>query len=116
MAYELLVGDLSHTSPRSINRAVLEPLIARFLIEDIDPELSKNPQIAIEEASNFLSSVQLRTGILVELGPDEFSFAHPTFGEYLAACFIHHNRIIFGGVDGLWDEMKGPAVVQKCKK
>jgi hypothetical protein len=106
IAYEFLIGSQGDAVPRSMNRAVLEPLIAKFIIEDIDPELSKRPQIAIEEAKNFLRSVQQRTGILVEIGLDEFSFAHPTFGEYLAACFIHHNRIIFGGVDGIWEEMR----------
>ena len=43
---------------------------------------------AQELVNDFLEMIRSRAGLLVELGPDRFGFAHKTFQEYFAARWI----------------------------
>jgi hypothetical protein len=42
----------------------------------------------------FLETIKLRAGLLVELAPDKFGFAHKTFQEYFAARWIANEAIL----------------------
>jgi len=42
----------------------------------------------------FLETIRLRAGLLVELAPDKFGFAHKTFQEYFAARWIANEAIL----------------------
>ncbi|OMI36780.1 NACHT domain-containing protein [Streptomyces sparsogenes] len=78
---ELAYGMMVHHT-RSL--PVGGPLATDLLLPALAREL---PGVS---ADAFLTSVA-RTGLLVEREPGQFSFAHQTFQEYLAASHIHRN-------------------------
>ncbi len=57
--------------------------INQWLIEAIAKE--RGQAEAQEVADHFLDYVAKRSGLLVPVGPEKFSFAHLTFQEYFAA-------------------------------
>jgi len=57
--------------------------IKRWLTEAIAKERGQTE--ALELADHFLDYVAKRSGLLVPVGPEKFSFAHLTFQEYFAA-------------------------------
>ncbi len=61
--------------------------------------------------SEFLRNVDQQSGLLLEVGPGKYSFAHLTFQEYLASSFIIADRTgelqtaLIGQIgEGWWDE------------
>ncbi|MFH8452826.1 NACHT domain-containing protein [Streptomyces fungicidicus] len=92
---ELAYGMMVHQT-RSIAVA------GRLATDLLTPALVR--ELPGESADAFLTSVA-RTGLLVEREPGQFSFAHQTFQEYLAASHIHQHemsRILAGRIGEAW--------------
>ena len=49
---------------------------------------------AQELVNDFLETMRTRAGLLVEMGPDRFGFAHKTFQEYFAARWLANEMIL----------------------
>ena len=68
-------------------------IVPRWWLSDhvslfLQTELSFSPDDARAEADALLWSLQARTGVLVERGPDRYAFGHLAFQEYFAARAI----------------------------
>ena len=59
-----------------------------------------------DEAADFLSFVRQKAGLLVEAGPELYSFVHLTFQEYLAARHIITRSEARGGDTFVWQVLK----------
>jgi hypothetical protein len=71
--------------------------VEKFREEDADPE---------DLADEFLDFVKKRAGLLIEIGDNQYSFAHLTFQEYLASsCILTRGEV--RGVESIWNTIKG---------
>ncbi len=101
LAYEL------HSSKQSgevqwVKVGDLERILTRFLTENRRLGFTDDPDGARAAARNYIRLARERIGLLVEVGDGVFSFPHPTFQEYLAACDIEH-RLIARGINAVWE-------------
>jgi formylglycine-generating enzyme required for sulfatase activity len=66
------------------------------LLEHIGGYLLEKENIAKEDAkiaaSNFIQLVEEKSGLLIQIQPDYFTFVHRTFEEYLAARYLSSRR------------------------
>ncbi|KYF57927.1 hypothetical protein BE08_25910 [Sorangium cellulosum] len=80
-------------------REALEPLSAQMMLEGVRElrgaevlAVIQDPLAAIgvtgEGVTTFLPTLQSKSGLLLELKPDFWGFAHLSFQEYFAACFF----------------------------
>ncbi|MCK6560869.1 HEAT repeat domain-containing protein [bacterium] len=93
-----IAGDL----PPVKKRLTLEPIAHKMQIQN-SPELtrveieqileSELPKIGgtKDDTKDFVDEIRERSGLLVERGPDVFSFSHLTFQEYLSASHVCRN-------------------------
>ncbi|CAM5554423.1 hypothetical protein SANTM175S_07771 [Streptomyces antimycoticus] len=92
---ELAYGMMVHqTRSLPVGGALATDLLVPALVREL-------PGVSTDA---FLTSVA-RTGLLVEREPGQFSFAHQTFQEYLAASHIHHNgsgHLLEGRISDAW--------------
>ena len=102
LAFDLHAGAEQPRQLQPIAREPLETKLADFMVDPL--ELFANRRQARPEAETFVRFIADRVGLLVARGQDEFSFAHLTFQEYLAARDIYHRTQ--GNLNAAWDEIK----------
>ncbi|MCA9946988.1 MAG: NACHT domain-containing protein, partial [Anaerolineales bacterium] len=103
LAYDLHAGAEQPRQLQAIAREPLESKLADFMVDPL--ELFANRRQAWPEAETLVRFIADRVGLLVARGQDDFSFAHLTFQEYLAARDIYHRTQ--GDLEAAWDEIKG---------
>jgi hypothetical protein len=80
----------------------LKQFLSNFIQANEKPKPDED--VADDLADEFLTFVKRRTGLLIEVGDEKFSFVHLTFQEYLAAT----NLITDGekeGVPAIWNRI-----------
>jgi formylglycine-generating enzyme required for sulfatase activity len=83
-----LALDMQEKHKTEISNAEAIKLISEYLQE----RERKDPNSAETGAENFLQNMQERSGLLVEVEPQVFSFTHEGFREYLAANALINKR------------------------
>jgi len=80
--------------------------LLKFLATHIaEIERVRDPDEAVDFADDFLEFVKDRSGLLIEVGDQQYSFVHLTFQEYLTSTYIITNGET-SGVAGIWDTIK----------
>lgn len=67
--------------------ASLKQFLSAYVLQNEQPA-TKDLEAADESADDFLDFVKKRTGLLIEVGDDQYSFVHLTFQEYLTATHL----------------------------
>jgi len=87
-----------------------------LLISDCLKQLSEVLQSPVFEAQSLLNSLANDFGILVERSPNQYSFSHLTFHEFLVAIFYVNNRKELELIENFWSNDKWDEVIrQVCK-
>lgn len=97
----------SRSADAEKGRAVV-PLaeLSEFLRNFISKQERLSHQDAEDQADEFLSFVRSRTGLLIEVGDELYSFLHLTFQEYLAATYLISQGEL-QGVPKVWELIGG---------
>lgn len=93
---EPLAWYMAKVGEQQVTEEILETLFKQYL-----PELNQSPERAID----ILNVIRDRTGVLVEIAPRTYTFAHLLFQEYLAAEECARNQ---GNYDFLLSKVNDP--------